>query len=255
MALGNSSIDPASFTLLRVLSGAGVLVLISSLSGHKRQSFLSPDWPSAAMLFLYAAAFSIAYVSLSTGTGALILFGAVQSTMMLGAIRTGERPSTLVWIGLLVALAGLVYLVSPGLTAPPMIGSLLMAIAGVAWGVYSLRGRRTGRNPLVDTTRNFIGALPMVALVSVAGISKVHLTGNGLILAVISGGIASGVGYVIWYKALQGLTATRAATVQLSVPVLTAYGGTMVLSEEVTLRLVLSAILILGGIALSLIKR
>lgn len=252
MALGNSSIDPASFTTLRLLSGAGALILISSFSGYKRKTFLAPDWPSAAMLFFYAATFSFAYVSLRTGTGALILFGAVQTTMMLGAILAGERPSKLVWIGLLVALGGLVYMVSPGLTAPPLIGSLLMAIAGGAWGIYSLRGRRTGRNPLLDTTGNFVGGLPMAALVSAIGTGDVHLTSNGLILAVISGGVASGVGYVIWYKALQGLTATRAATVQLSVPVLAAYAGTIVLSEEVTFRLVLSAILILGGIAVSL---
>jgi len=207
------------------------------------------------MLFLYATAFSFAYVSLRTGTGALILFGAVQTTMMFGAILAGERPSKFVWIGLLIALGGLVFLVSPGLTAPPLHGSLLMAIAGFVWGLYSLRGRRTGRNPLLDTTGNFVGALPMMALVSVVGIGDVHLTSNGLILSVISGGLASGVGYVIWYKALQGLTATRAAMVQLSVPVLAAYAGTMLLSEEVTIRLVLSAILILGGIALSLTKR
>ncbi len=206
------------------------------------------------MLFLYAIAFSFAYLSLSAGTGALILFGSVQVTMLLVALHSGERPQLLEWLGLLFALGGLVYLVLPGLEAPSPVGSVLMMIAGIAWGVYSLRGRGVG-SPLANTTGNFIRAVPLIIVVRLVLMNDVHMTQSGILLAVLSGAIASGVGYVIWYTALAGLSATRAAIVQLSVPVLAAWGGVALLAEDVSLRLVLAGALILGGIALAIAGR
>jgi len=188
--------------------------------------------------------------SLSAGTGALILFGAVQATMIVSALRSGERPHRLEWCGLLLALAGLVYLVLPGLTAPPPGGSVLMAVAGTAWGFYSLRGRGAA-DPLLDTAGNFTRAVPFALAVSAIAFSKLHVSAAGLVLATASGALASGLGYVLWYAALRGLTATRAATVQLPVPVLTAIAGALVLSETITPRLVVATVLVLGGVALA----
>lgn len=260
LALGRSDIDPASFTTVRVGSGAVVLLLIAT----SRRAVASPGgalsfrirgtWASAAALFLYALCFSFAYVSLTAGTGALILFGAVQATMLLAALRGGERPNPMQWIGLVAALAGLVYLVLPGLSAPPLGGSILMATAGIGWGIYSLRGRAVV-GAVEDTTSNFVRSAPLAVLASLLAAGHLHLTGTGLLLAVASGALASGVGYVVWYAALAGLTATRAATVQLSVPVIAAAGGVLLLNEEVTLRLVLATILILGGVGLALAGR
>jgi len=203
------------------------------------------------MLFIYAIAFSFAYLSLSAGTGALILFGCVQVTMILAALRSGERPQPLEWMGVFVALGGLVYLVLPGLRAPSPLGSGLMVMAGIAWGVYSLRGRGSG-SPLADTAGNFIRAVPLILAVRLVILESVHLSQSGILLAVLSGAVASGVGYVIWYASLAGLTATRAAIVQLSVPVLAAWGGVAFLSEDISLRLILAGVLILGGIALAI---
>jgi drug/metabolite transporter (DMT)-like permease len=206
------------------------------------------------MLFLYAIAFSFAYLSLSAGTGALILFGTVQVTMILVALRTGERPQPVEWLGLLLALGGLVYLVLPRLDAPSPLSSALMTLAGTAWGIYSLRGRGS-RSPLAETTGNFIRAVPFILVVLIVSLNGVHLTPTGILLAMLSGAVASGVGYVIWYAALARLTATRAAIVQLSVPVLAAWGGVAFLAEEISLRLILAAVLILGGIALAIAGR
>jgi drug/metabolite transporter (DMT)-like permease len=203
------------------------------------------------MLFLYAIAFSFAYLSLNAGTGALILFGTVQVTMILAALRSGERPQPLEWLGLLFAMGGLVYLVLPGLEAPSLLGSALMTGAGIAWGLYSLRGRGTG-SPLADTTGNFIRAVPLILAVRLVTLGDVHLSQPGILLAVLSGAVASGLGYVIWYAALSGLTATRAAIVQLSVPVLAAWGGVVFLAEDISLRLILAGAFILGGIALAI---
>ena len=270
LALGRAAIDAASFSTVRLVSGAIVLLLLTLLLNRRRATDRSDtgaadrpgapdaraaargrgDWASASMLFLYAVGFSFAYVSLSTGTGALILFGAVQTTMILAALRSGERPHALEWIGLILALAGLVYLVFPGLSAPSPTGSALMAIAGIAWGIYSLRGRGSV-DPLGGTTGNFVRAVPMVIVVSLVMLGRLHISFDGALLAILSGGIASGVGYVIWYAALRGMTATRAATVQLSVPVLAAGGGVMFISEEVSLRLVMAGVLILGGVGMA----
>ena len=207
------------------------------------------NWPSALALFAYAAAFSYAYVSLPAATGALLLFGAVQATMIGYGLWLGERLLLRQWLGLLCAFAGLGGLLLPGLSAPPPVGAALMLGAGVAWGVYSLRGRATG-DPTRVTSGNFLRAAPMAVLLSLATVrwSAVDLAGLGYALA--SGALASGVGYAVWYTALRGLKATSAATLQLSVPVLAALGGIVFLGEAVTGRLLLASAAILGGIAL-----
>lgn len=251
-ALGEGTIDAASFSALRLLSGALTLWLLVTL--RPGRTTLGGNWRSATYLFLYAVPFSFAYESLSTGTGALILFGAVQATMLIAAVLSGERPGWLQWLGLLTALGGLVYLVLPGVSAPDALGSALMTVAGVGWGFYSLRGR-SATDPLGETAGNFARSLPMVALVSAASLGAVRVETTGAMLAVTSGALASGVGYAIWYAALPGLTAASAATVQLSVPVLAAMGGVILMAEAVTPRLLIASLLILGGVALALLKR
>lgn len=253
LALGEQTIDAASFTTVRLASGAFMLWLIARTRSV-------PDTPSrsdgiaAAMLFLYAITFSFAYITLSAGTGALILFGAVQLTMFFAGLRAGEEFSVLSWTGLVLALAGIVYLVSPGVTAPHTGGALLMTVAGIAWGVYSLRGRKAA-DPLRATARNFLLAVPLGLLVSFAFAGDFYVETGGLVLAVASGAIASGLGYAIWYAALRSLSTTSAATVQLSVPVIAAFGGVLLLAEAVTWRLVVASIATLGGIAIVLTQR
>ena len=253
-ALGQDAIDPVSYTTIRLTSGAVMLFLIASLQRKKDRATLRGSWISAAFLFLYAITFSFAYLSLTTGTGALILFGSVQVTMIIVALRNGERPHMLEWIGLFLALGGLSYLVFPGLTAPSPIGSVLMAVAGISWGLYTIRGRGS-QNPLVITAGNFVHAVPMILVVLLISFKNVSISSSGVMYAVLSGALASGVGYVIWYAALRGLTTTRAATVQLSVPVIAAWSGVVVLAESVSARLVIAGILILGGIALAVSNR
>jgi len=252
LALGHGALDPATFTLIRLLSGAiilaGLRVARDAPAGEPARRL---PWVSAALLFLYAAPFSFAYISLGAGTGALILFASVQATMLAGAMGAGERFRWLEAAGLLIALGGLTYLVLPGLSAPSPAGSALMVIAGVSWGIYSLRGRRSA-DPVGDTARNFALAIPFAVLVSAATVRGAHVSWRGALLAVASGAIASGVGYVCWYAALRGLTRIRAATVQLTVPILAAAAGAALLGETVTVRLVLSALLILGGVGLAL---
>lgn len=251
MALGTGAIDAASFTTIRLVSGAVALVLIASLSGRA-----SARWNpiSAAMLFAYAIAFSFAYRQLTAGTGALLLFGAVQLTMLGIAIAGGERPPVAEWLGLAIAAGGLVYLVLPGLHAPPWLGSVLMVAAGAAWGVYSVRGRGA-TNPVGETARNFcLAAVPAVALSVLAHLGA-NISNRGAMLAGVSGVVTSGVGYVIWYAALPGLSGARAALVQLAVPLITAGAGVALLGESLTPRLLLAAALILGGIALSILTK
>jgi drug/metabolite transporter (DMT)-like permease len=207
------------------------------------------NWPSALALFSYAAAFSFAYVSLSAGTGALLLFGAVQATMILWGLHKGERLDAIQIVGLVIAVTGLVMLVFPGLSAPRLIGSILMLGAGVAWGIYSLRGKGV-QNPASVTAGNFIRAIPFSVVVWIFFLPSAHVDLSGVGYAITSGAIASGVGYVIWYSALPGLKAASAATVQLSVPVLAATGGILLLGESITLRYVLASVSVLGGIAL-----
>lgn len=254
LALGGQTIDAASFTTIRLVSGALTLLLVSRIARGDQQPASRGNWLSAAMLFLYAIAFSFAYLSLSTGTGALILFGAVQATMILSALRSGERPHSLEWIGLVAALGGLIYLVFPGLSAPSPIGSLLMTTAGIAWGVYSLRGRGSA-NPLADTTGNFVRSVPLVLVVGLVAAPQMQISSRGVLFAILSGAVASGIGYAVWYAALPRMTATRAATVQLSVPILAATGGVAFLSESISLRLILASIMILGGVLVSLAGR
>lgn len=247
------TIDPASFTSLRLASGACFLTLVVRVFPGKRGA-RHADWAAAAMLFLYAAAFSFAYLSLEAGTGALILFGAVQATMIGAGLRQGERPSRLEWMGILTALGGLVLLVAPGLTAPSPHGALLMALAGVGWGVYSLRGRGF-TDPIRATAGNFARTLPFLLPLAAAMLPRLQVSPRGALLAVTSGAIASGMGYVAWYTVLPRLTATRAATLQLAVPVLAACGGVLLLGETLTLRLVLAGAAILGGIGLAVRSR
>jgi drug/metabolite transporter (DMT)-like permease len=253
MALGDGLIDAASFTLIRVVSGAVTLSLIL-LPRWRASGFTRVDWRAAAMLFTYMAFFSFAYLSLSAGTGALLLFGAVQLTMFAVALRSGERFPLASWAGLALAVSGLVYLVSPGVTAPDPVGAVLMIVAGIAWGVYSLLGKNAA-DPLEATAGNFVFSVPMAVLVSLAFKAEFDISMAGASLAIASGAVASGLGYVIWYAALKGLQATRAATVQLSVPVIAAIGGVILLSEKVTFRLVLASVVTLGGIALVLMQK
>jgi drug/metabolite transporter (DMT)-like permease len=253
LALGQELIDAASFATVRVISGAAVLFVIV-LPRWRVRGRTSTDWRSAAMLFTYMVCFSFAYLSLSAGIGALILFGAVQLTMFIAALRGGEHFRLVSWAGLTLALLGLVYLVSPGLTAPDPMGAGLMAISGIAWGVYSLLGRNV-RHPVEATANNFIYSVPFVIMVSLLFIGEFHISLTGLVLAAISGAITSGLGYVIWYAALRGLMAAHAATVQLSVPAIAAFGGVVFLSEQITLRLLIASLATLGGVWIVLAQR
>ena len=250
LALAGPIIDPASYTAVRLITGAVTLWIIAAF--RRKESFgkSGGSWISASMLFLYAVTFSFAYISLSAGTGALILFAAVQITMIAVGLSTGERPEILEWLGLFIAISGLIYLVSPGITAPSILGSVLMAAAGIAWGIYSLRGRGAS-DPVGVTTDNFLRTVPLVIGLILLWLSTLAITPIGLLWAALSGSITSGVGYVLWYAALPRLTATRAATVQLAVPVLAALAGVFVLSEAISLRLVISAVVILGGVGLA----
>jgi len=252
LALKQTSIDAASFTFIRIFSGATALWLIMKMRNAPRKE--AGNWPSAVALFAYAAAFSFAYNSLSAGTGALLLFGAVQAAMILWGLRKGERLHAIQIIGLIVALGGHVVLLFPGLSAPPLSESILMLGAGVAWGVYSLRGKAE-KNPASATAGNFLRALPLASIASVLLLPWVRLDRAGIGYAVLSGAIASGLGYVIWYIALSGLRAASAATVQLSVPVLAATGGILLLGEPITFRYLVASIAVLGGIALVVVEK
>lgn len=247
IALRDTGIDAATFTSVRLVSGALMLWLIVRLRGDVRTG--KGSWPSAVALFAYAAAFSFAYLSLTAATGALLLFGAVQVTMIGYGLCKGERLVGVQLLGFVIASGGLVGLLLPGLSAPPLHGALLMLAAGVAWGVYSLRGKGMG-DPTRVTAGNFMRTVPITALLSLWMIGDATADTAGFAYAVASGALASAIGYAIWYSALPALRATTAATVQLSVPVIAAAGGVMLLGEPVTLRLVMASIAILGGIAL-----
>jgi drug/metabolite transporter (DMT)-like permease len=251
-ALSSASVDPVSFTAIRLVSGAVTLLLVSSALREKASSE-SGNWLSALWLFSYAITFSIAYISLTAATGALILFTAVQITMFVAAIAGGERLGSAQWVGLLTALAGLIYLLLPGLAAPSPVGASLMSAAGVSWGLYSLRGRWQ-TDPLSATSGNFLRAVPLALVVLALAHRGADVSTRGVVLAALSGSLASGLGYTVWYEALRRLSATRAATLQLSVPVITAIGGILFLSEQMTSRLLLSSAAILGGIAVTLRK-
>ena len=247
LALAGGHADALTFTAVRLTSGAGALGVLLAARGVRPTG----GWVSAGALLVYAAAFSVAYLALPTGTGALVLFGAVQLTMIgWGRVR-GERLRPVQALGLALALGGLVVLVAPGLGAPPLGAALLMALAGAAWGVYSLRGRGA-TDPTAQTTGNFLRAAPVAVGLALAGLAAghAHLTPSGAALAVTSGALTSGLGYAAWYAVLPRLRATSASVVQLSVPGLAALGGVALVGEPLTARLALASAATLGGIAL-----
>lgn len=252
LALKQSGIDAGSFTTVRLVSGALVLWLLTRSS--RGQHAVGGNWLSALALFCYAAGFSFAYVSLPAATGALLLFGAVQATMIGYGIGSGERLGKLQLVGLCLAFVGLLGLLLPGLSAPPLYGSLLMLGAGLAWGIYSLRGKGAG-HPTQVTAGNFLRTVPLALALSLITLKSASLDAAGLLYAVASGGLMSGIGYAIWYRVLPALKATNAATVQLSVPVIAALGGIVFLAEPITLRLGLASAAILGGIALVVLEK
>jgi drug/metabolite transporter (DMT)-like permease len=254
MALGAGEADAAGFTAVRLASGAVALIVLSYFAGGGNGSLKRGNWVSAFFLFLYAICFSFAYIGLTAATGALILFSSVQFTMIAVTLFRGDRLKSLELLGLVVAIGGLVYLLFPGLSTPPLTASALMVAAGAAWAFYTLRGKGSA-DPLGDTTGNFIRSVPMVVLAAVPFLSQIHISSRGLILAVLSGAIASGVGYTIWYAALKHHSTTRAAVLQLSVPVIAAFGGVTLLSEAMTTRLLIASALILGGIAMTIFGR
>jgi drug/metabolite transporter (DMT)-like permease len=249
VALNHTDIDAASFTTIRLISGAAVLWLVARMTGSTRTG--KGNWLSALALAVYAAGFSFAYVALPASTGALLLFGAVQATMIGHGLWAGERMAGLQLFGLVLAVGGLIGLLLPGLSAPPLAEALLMLSAGIAWGVYSLRGKGAGDATRV-TAGNFLRAVPFAAALSMLMLDRAALDNAGIGYAVASGALASGIGYAIWYTALPALRATTAATVQLSVPIIAAFGGIIFLGESATLRLVLASVAILGGITLVL---
>ena len=254
LALGNQLIDASSFTLIRLLSGTIVLLIILGATRKAGTATTKGSWTASFMLFLYAITFSYAYISLDTGTGALILFGSVQITMILLSLMSGTRLAFIEWAGVIVAFTGIVYLVLPGLTTPSIIGFLLMTIAGSAWGVYTLKGRES-MNPLMDTAYNFLRTTPLLLVLAITTFGNANYSTEGVLLALLSGGITSGIGYTIWYIALGGLSSTQAAVLQLSVPVIAALGGVIFVSEAVTFRLTMSAAMVLGGISMVILGR
>ena len=251
VALKQTNIDPASYTSIRLISGAVMLWLLTRVTGRSQ---IAGNWLSALALFVYGAGFSFAYTNLSAGTGALLLFGAVQTTMIGYGLWRGERLSNTQWLGLALALAGLIGLMLPGLAAPPLLASILMLAAGIAWGAYSLRGKGAS-DPILVTTGNFLRAAPFAVALSLIFVNRANLGGNGFWYAIVSGVLTSAIGYAIWYAALPHLKATTAATLQLSVPILAALGGIAFLSEPPNLRLVLASLVILGGIALVTLEK
>jgi drug/metabolite transporter (DMT)-like permease len=252
MALKHTGIDAASFTVIRLISGAAMLLLVVKISRGKLE--YSGNWRSAFALFAYAAGFSFAYVSLPAATGALLLFSAVQSTMIGHAFWSGERLRRVQALGLLIAIFGLLGMFLPGLSMPPLLGAFLMVCAGIAWGIYSLRGKGVG-DPTQVTAGNFLRAIPFAIALSTLSIDHFSLDVQGVVYAVMSGAVASGLGYAVWYAVLPALKATDAATVQLCVPVIAALGGVLVLGEPITWRLTLTALAILGGVALVILAK
>lgn len=264
LALAGESIDAGSFTFIRLASGLFVLVILLKILPvqHSSSNNVSPpvenlrkgSWLSAFLLFLYAITFSYAYISLDTGIGALILFGTVQLTMVIYSIVKGVRLNVIEWLGLLIAFIGFLYLVMPTLTTPSLHGFLLMLVSGVAWAFYTLRGKGSS-SPLIDTTYNFLRTAPWLCvlligmvLASSMGLLDVYFTPRGMVLAIISGGVASGLGYAVWYMALAGLSSSRAAVVQLLVPIIASLGGVIFTGELLSVRLMISSLLVLGGI-------
>lgn len=255
LALEGDAIDPSSYSFIRLLSGAIMLaILVGVSSGVSKQSLNHGNLISAFCLFAYAAAFSFSYVNIQTGVGALILFACVQAVMIGWALLKGDRPSLFEWLGIIIAFGAFIWLVSPGLEAPDPVAATLMAISGIAWGAYSLRGKSSS-DPLKATAGNFLLSVPMGLVLLFITISSSQFSVYGVILAIASGAITSGMGYALWYKVLPQLTATRASIVQLTVPVVAGIGGLIFLSEPLTFRFVLASALILGGVAISIVVK
>ena len=254
-ALKEKLIDPGAFTVIRLVSGAAVLILLVYFRHLKKNTKRSKgSWISAFMLFMYAAAFSFAYVSLDTATGALIIFGTVQITMITYALFKGYKMQGTEWLGMFLAFLGFVYLMLPGAQAPPILGAIIMTVSGIGWGMYSVLGKKS-KNPLEDTAYNFLRSIPFLLFILYFLLNEQNYAVEGILLALLSGIVTSGLGYTIWYMALKGLTTIQASIVQLSVPVLAGIGGFLFLNEVISLRLWVSALLILGGILLLNIKK
>ena len=251
IALRDTTIDAATFTSIRLVSGALILAVILRAKGARPMA--AGSWRAAFCLFAYAAAFSFAYRQLTAATGALLLFGAVLTAMMSWGLATGERLRSLQVVGLLIAVGGLVYMLLPGLSAPPIEGAAFMIAAGVAWAGYSLLGRGT-KDPTNATAGNFLRSVPFAAALSLAMAAGTSADHTGALYAVASGAVTSGLGYVLWYAALPSLTAASAAVIQLSVPAIAALGGVVLLAEPLSSRLVIASVTILGGIALTILR-
>ncbi|THB78919.1 MAG: DMT family transporter [Desulfobacteraceae bacterium] len=258
LALKQEAIDALSFTTLRISSGAAALGIFLFFSATRKKEPAALTVKMASMLVTYALTFSLAYLSLPAGTGALILFGAVQTTMITAGVLGGERLSPVQWIGFLMAILGFIGLALPGLGAPPLQGALLMALAGMAWGFYSLMGKKV-QHPSGATALNFIYAVPLVCLFQAGSLgmtsSAIHITPPGVLFAILSGTLASGAGYVTWYAALKSLSASKAAIVQLTVPVIAATGGLLFLGEPLSWRLVVCGMIILTGVGMAITSR
>ena len=260
LALSNGDIDPVSFTVIRLVSGAITLLVLLRLTSKASNEKASPagfnllSWAPSLMLFAYAALFSFAYISLDTGVGALILFGFVQVTMLLINLARGNRLSAFEFLGLIIACSGLVFLVYPELSKPSIVGFIMMSIAGIAWGIYTLLGQGS-KNPLADTSSNFSRSLVFAALLLIPFISQLETTQTALVLAIASGAITSGIGYAIWYAVLPNLSTSQAGVMQLLVPIIAAIGGVVFAQEAFSMRLAIASALTLGGILLVLIAK
>ena len=260
LALGDEAIDATSFTSVRLFSGIIILFILMQFTSHvsipqgSLKANANGSWLAAIMLFTYAVTFSFGYISLDTGTGALILFGAVQITMILFNVISGSRLHYSEWLGLTCAFIGFVYLILPSITTPSLTGFILMSVSGMAWAFYTLLGRKS-KNALSDTAFNFLRTSPFILILVLLSFNNLHISSTGFLLAVLSGAIASGIGYFVWYIALSGLSVTQAAVLQLFVPIIAALGGVVFTSESITLRLIESSILVLGGILLVILGR
>ena len=246
---GSLLIDASSFTLVRLLSGIVTLALILLFTRKKTKTTSRGSWVGGLALFIYAAGFSYAYITLETGTGALVLFGAVQLTLISISLLKGNRMAGVEWLGLVAAFVGFIYLVLPNVASPSMIGFIIMTLAGIAWGIYTYKGMGV-EDPLAETSFNFFRTLPLIAVLAILTFSSLSVSFEGVLLAIASGALTSAIGYTIWYMALRHLHPTIASVSQLSVPVIAAFGGLIFVDEPLTLRLIISTILILGGIAL-----
>jgi drug/metabolite transporter (DMT)-like permease len=254
LALGSRQLDAASFTAIRLGSGAVMLAAIVLVQSRSLRSLRGARIAGPLALFAYGAPFSFAYLRIGAAVGALVLFGVVQLTMIGYGIARGEHPTPVMWLGLALATGGLLVLTVPAVARPDPLGVALMAVAGCAWAVYTLVGRGAS-DPLAANARSFLWSTPLAMLLVALGRAPVHATGRGVLLALVSGAVTSGLGYAIWYRALPGLTVTQAAVAQLSVPVIAAAGAVLTLGETVSTRLVLAGIAVLSGVGLVLSAR